>query len=138
MYSGLAKSIQPRVLMVVGVALILGACSKQDPETVRKRLHLPKPGFVGNAVLGKGIYQSKCLSCHGIEGRGIDQGPPLVHKTYKPGHHPDTAFHLAVKNGVRQHHWHFGHMPPVEGLTPEEVEHVVAYIRQEQRRAGIQ
>lgn len=124
--------------MVVGAALILGACSKQDPETVRKRLHLPKPGFAGNAALGKGIYQSKCLSCHGIEGRGTDQGPPLVHKTYKPAHHPDTAFHLAVKNGVRQHHWHFGHMPPVEGLTPEEVEHVVAYIRREQRRAGIQ
>ena len=47
------------------------------------------------------------------------------------------AFHLAVKNGVKQHHWHFGHMPPVEDLSPEQVEHVIGYVREEQRRAGI-
>jgi len=136
-YNEIAKPVQRWLLTVVGGALILGACNKQDPEIVRKRLHLPKPGFVGNAALGRGIYQRECLSCHGIEGRGTRQGPPLVHRTYKPAHHPNTAFHLAVKNGVRQHHWHFGHMPAVEGLTPGEVEHVVAYIRRQQRQVGI-
>jgi len=32
----------------------------------------------------------------------------------------------------------FGHMPPKEGLTPEDVGHIIAYVRREQRRARIQ
>jgi hypothetical protein len=47
------------------------------------------------------------------------------------------SFQMAVHRGVRQHHWPFGDMPPVPGLSAEDVGHIIAYVRQEQRRAGI-
>jgi hypothetical protein len=62
----------------------------------------------------------------------------LVHPVYRLAHHSDLAFHLAIRNGVQQHHWHFGNMPPVQAMSPEQVEHIIAFVRQEQRRAGIE
>ncbi len=59
--------------------------------------------------------------------------PPLVHKIYEPGHHADGAFLLAVSRGVRAHHWPFGDMPPVDGVSQEDVQKIVAYVRALQR-----
>ncbi len=116
---------------------MLAACDKPTPEQIQAKLHLPEKKVARSIGLGKSIFQGKCLSCHGTGARGTNRGPPLVHRTYRRTHHPDMSFHLAVKNGARQHHWHFGHMPPIEGLTPDQVEHVIGYVRAEQRRAGI-
>ena len=44
---------------------------------------------------------------------------------------------LAVRNGVRSHHWRFGSMLPVEGLSDGDVELVVEYVRALQRANGI-
>jgi hypothetical protein len=44
---------------------------------------------------------------------------------------------LAVKNGVRAHHWRFGDMPPVEGVSDEDATKIVAYVRELQRANGI-
>ena len=63
--------------------------------------------------------------------------PPLVHVIYEPSHHGDRAFLLAAQNGVRGHHWPFGNMPPVEGITQADVMDIVAYIRRLQRENGI-
>ena len=54
-----------------------------------------------------------------------------------PSHHADVAFQLAVKYGTRQHHWNFGDMQPVEGVTPDDVAHITATVRHKQREAGI-
>lgn len=50
----------------------------------------------------------------------------------------DIAFQLAVKNGVRAHHWQFGDMAPVPQVTPDDVAHITAHVRAEQRKVGIQ
>jgi cytochrome c1 len=42
-----------------------------------------------------------------------------------------------VRNGVRSHHWGFGDMPPIDGLTDADVTNVVAYVRALQRENGI-
>ena len=89
------------------------------------------------AKAGKRIYERRCASCHGPGGGGTDKGPPLVHEVYRPSHHGDFAFHLAVRNGVRAHHWRFGDMPPVRGLSKEDVDAIVRYIRRLQKEAGI-
>ncbi len=89
-------------------------------------------------VGGAAIFESKCAKCHGPEAQGTDQGPPLVHKIYEPGHHADVAFYLAVRRGVPAHHWPFGNMPPIEGVSDEDIEQIVAYVRGLQRAAGIQ
>lgn len=90
------------------------------------------------AEIGKRVFDAKCASCHGENAAGLDGvAPPLVHKIYEPGHHSDAAFQLAVKNGVRSHHWNFGNMPPVEGLTSAEVQYLARYVRELQRANGI-
>lgn len=49
----------------------------------------------------------------------------------------DLAFQFAVRNGARAYHWPYGDMKPVPGLTPDKVANITAYIRAEQRKAGI-
>ncbi|MCA0871409.1 cytochrome c [Seohaeicola saemankumensis] len=91
-----------------------------------------------SATLGKRFYESKCSACHGENAAGQNGvAPPLVHKIYEPSHHSDEAFQRAAQVGVRSHHWRFGDMPPVEGLTRADVKYIVAYVRELQRENGI-
>ncbi|SDG69231.1 c-type cytochrome [Sulfitobacter delicatus] len=90
------------------------------------------------AQLGQRAFEAKCSACHGDNAAGREgNGPPLIHKIYEPSHHGDGAFMVAASNGVRQHHWSFGNMPPVEGITPAEVKAIVTYVREVQRANGI-
>ena len=90
------------------------------------------------AQLGRKTYEANCASCHGRNAAGQDGvAPPLVHIVYEPGHHGDESFQRAVARGVRAHHWRFGDMPPVAGLTRRDVAAVVAYVRELQRANGI-
>ena len=86
---------------------------------------------------GKESYAIYCVTCHGENGGGSESGPPLIHRVYRPAHHADAAFLIAVKNGVRAHHWRFGNMLPVPGVTREQVTEIVGYVRWLQREAGI-
>lgn len=97
----------------------------------------PSPGLMPDAAEGKALYEKNCASCHGADLNGSDKGPPLLHRVYVPSHHSDLAFQLAVKNGSQQHHWKFGDMKPVPGVTPDDVAHITAYVRGEQRKVGI-
>ncbi len=87
--------------------------------------------------MGKALYEKNCAKCHGIGGRGTDKGPPFLNKIYKPSHHSDMSFQIAVLNGVRAHHWRFGNMPPVEGVGMAEMGMIIQYVRAIQREAGI-
>jgi cytochrome c len=88
--------------------------------------------------MGKRGYDAVCAACHGANGQGRDGiAPPLVHRIYEPSHHGDMAFLLAVRQGVRAHHWQFGDMPPIAGLTDDDVTKIVAYVRAVQRANGI-
>lgn len=125
-------------IAVLFSALVLVGCERQKaPRSTRDALHLPAPGFVADATRGQQLFQANCAACHGQDGRGTDKGPPLVHAVYRPGHHDDLAFHLAVNNGVRQHHWSFGNMDAVKSVTPEDAADIIAYMRQQQQLAGI-
>ena len=54
---------------------------------------------------------------------------------------PDTTrilpFANAVRNGVVAHHWQFGDMPPVPGVSDADIEAIICYVRELQRAAGI-
>lgn len=117
--------------------LLLNACDIPDTEERLAAMHLPPQGFEGDPAQGEPLFSQYCQSCHGNSGKGSDQGPPLVNQVYRPGHHANLAFHMAVRDGVQAHHWDFGNMPPVTGITPRETEHIAAYIRQQQKMAGI-
>lgn len=94
--------------------------------------------FSDQAKLGKTAFDAKCASCHGQNAAGRNgKAPPLVHKIYEPSHHSDMAFLLAAQNGVRAHHWRFGDMPPVKGLTKSDVKNIARYVRELQVENGI-
>jgi mono/diheme cytochrome c family protein len=86
---------------------------------------------------GASLYAQACSSCHGSDLRGTDQGPPFLDAVYRPGHHGDASFLVAVRSGARSHHWDFGNMPPIDGLSDEQVRAIVEYVRGQQRAAGI-
>ena len=91
-----------------------------------------------NAQIGQLAFEVKCAACHGVNAAGRDGvAPPLVHIIYEPSHHGDEAFQRAAAMGVRGHHWPFGDMPPVEGITRGDVKMIIAYIRKLQRANGI-
>lgn len=91
-----------------------------------------------NAQIGQRGFETKCAACHGLNAAGQDGvAPPLVHIIYEPGHHGDEAFQRAAAMGVRGHHWPFGDMPPVKGVTTGDVTMIIAYIRELQRANGI-
>ncbi len=91
-----------------------------------------------NAQIGKVAFDAKCAACHAANAVGQDGvAPPLVHVIYEPSHHGDEAFQRAVSLGVQSHHWRFGNMPAVDGLTRGDVAMIVAYVRELQRANGI-
>lgn len=90
------------------------------------------------AKMGKRAFEAKCATCHGANGAGQNGvAPPFINKIYEPAHHGDLAFVRAAKNGVQSHHWNFGNMPPVQGVTDGDVKNIATYIRELQRANGI-
>ena len=96
------------------------------------------PQLDATQEIGQRVFLAKCAACHGDTAGGRNgAGPPLIHKIYEPSHHADLTFFRAAELGVRAHHWKFGDMAPVEGITRAEVADVVAFIRAVQRENGI-
>ncbi len=91
-----------------------------------------------NAQIGKRAFETKCAICHGKNAAGQNGvAPPLVHTIYRPNHHSDMAFVSAAQNGVQSHHWNFGNMPAIKGLTGAEVKYIARYVRELQVENGI-
>ena len=95
------------------------------------------PELTKNAQAGARLFASNCALCHGTNRTGTDRGPPLVHKVHEPGHHPDAALYRAVNQGVVSHHWSFGNMQPVPGVSHGSATKILAYVRELQRANGI-
>lgn len=142
--TGKGKVLALLAVLAVGVAGVLFLRGGEAPPSA--------PGAGGAALAsvkvpvrlsdaeqaGAALFAANCATCHGVNAAGRDgQGPPLVHKIYEPSHHADGAFFLAATRGVRQHHWTFGDMAPVPGVSEADVAAIVAYVRALQRENGI-
>ena len=126
-------------VMVAALALYLFANQTPAPASSGPPLvAVVVPELNADERAGEAAYNAQCASCHGVNAAGQDGvAPPLVHGIYEPGHHGDRAFLVAAQLGVRAHHWRFGDMPPVEGITEAEVASIVTYVRALQRANGI-
>jgi mono/diheme cytochrome c family protein len=95
--------------------------------------------FTETEASGERSFIALCAACHGMNAAGRDgMAPPLVHPIYRPAHHADEAFQIAVRHGVRAHHWRFGDMPRIEDVTRTEVDNIIAYVRALQRANQIE
>ena len=115
---------------VVGALMLLASACGETKESAVTSMD-------GRALDGRGPYAANCAACHGADLKGTAQGPPLLDAIYRPGHHADAAFLIAVRNGARAHHWNVGPMPPVPGLSDQQVAAITAFVRAEQQAAGI-
>ncbi len=120
-------------VLAVGALFFAFSGPRDGSDSVAVKL----PQLSTTARAGSLLFSENCADCHGENASGTENGPPLIHKYYEPNHHGDGAFYLAVRQGVRAHHWQFGNMPPVEGLEEEDIGHIVAFVREVQRANGI-
>ncbi|PIB24711.1 cytochrome C [Amylibacter kogurei] len=125
------------VFAVLIAVLMLTNQPPQNAPDQQQTAQMQIPTLTGAAVMGKTFFDAKCALCHGANASGTENGPPLVHIIYEPNHHGDESFLRAASQGVRAHHWQFGDMPPVEGITQGEVKQIIAYVRSLQRANGI-
>ncbi len=137
--------ISPKFLSTAAALVIAGSAAVfflQMPDrsapgpTAQTAAAFVMPELSAEAVEGERYFNAVCAACHGQNGFGTDQGPPLIHDIYNPGHHADEAFFRAAGSGVPQHHWPFGNMPP-QSLTQAEVARIVTFIREVQAANGI-
>lgn len=115
----------------------LAACS-DDSDTSDADDGGSGGAVAGDSALGAEVYAESCASCHGADLRGTDRGPSHLSIVYEPGHHSDESFRAAIRDGSPQHHWRFGDMPPVEGLDDDQIDAVIAHVREVQEREGFE
>lgn len=123
--------------LLAALLAVAAGCAEESDEARRERLHLPPADYRADAARGAARFAEACAVCHGPAARGTSQGPTLIHPYYEPNHHGDFSFHVAVRDGVRQHHWGFGDMPPQPGVSATDVADIIRYVRGLQVRAGI-
>lgn len=119
---------------LVALLASLAACDRPPDQPPAQFSPGPVPAEFAR---GERLFNANCIRCHGSLALGTAQGPPLVHIYYEPNHHSDVAFQRAVRFGSPAHHWDFGPMPSIAGVTEAEVTQITAYIRWLQREAGI-
>lgn len=117
----------------VAAGIVVAACGSDSTSS-------SAPAVEGGETVERGaqVYASSCASCHGADLRGTEKGPSHLSIVYEPNHHGDDSFRSAIANGTPQHHWAFGDMEPVAGLSDADVEAVIAFVRFEQERQGFE
>ena len=122
-------------VLLGGVAVMVSNVIGPSPKEVTFEVNVPD--LSETAINGSQIYNTSCAECHGQNSAGTRYGPPLVHGIYNPGHHNDDAFYRAAQQGVKQHHWPYGNMPPRPEVSRDDVSAIIAYVRELQRANGI-
>ena len=134
MFSEPRRARLKRMLAGLALTLLTVSCGGSAPDQ-RTDIPVQDPELVAT---GMDLYQANCASCHGADLRGTDRGPSHLSVIYEPSHHSDAAFLLAVQRGVQPHHWTFGPMPQIPSLTAEDVDAIVAFVREQQRIHGFE
>jgi mono/diheme cytochrome c family protein len=123
-------------IILVAVGLVIGGLYLT--RQAEQQIAVVVPELSPEAMIGMAAFEMYCVECHGKNAAGTDKGPALVHPIYRPLHHGDFSFLRAVTLGVPQHHWLFGSMPPQPEIGRQEIDRIIAYLRELQRANGIQ
>jgi mono/diheme cytochrome c family protein len=125
------------IALLAAGGLILAIVFSTANSTETAQVEVVMPALTTNALEGQDLFAANCASCHGANGSGSGKGPPLIHIIYEPSHHGDAAFVMAMRQGVRAHHWQFGDMAPIEGLSVEDMQAIITFVREVQVANGI-
>ena len=123
-------------VVVVASALGVGWFAMRQQERGSAEVRIPELSAVAQS--GRLAFDRSCSACHGVHAAGSAKGPALVHRVYHPRLHADSAFDLAIRRGVRSHHWSFGDMPPQPEVTATDRANITRYVRELQKANGIE
>jgi len=84
--------------IAIGLVLLLSGCAITERADAVLALD-------ANLAAGEALYDADCGSCHGVDGRGADLGPDLVHEL----HHGDALILTFIVDGVGEEMPAFGH-----------------------------
>lgn len=132
-----SKKLALGATILIATGLIVGGGFYLIREA-EQEITVAVPELSPEATVGMTAFETYCFECHGKNAAGTDKGPPLVHPVYRPAHHGDFSFVRAVTNGVPQHHWLFGSMPPQPQVSRQEIDQIIVYLRELQRANGIE
>ncbi len=88
----------------------------------------PSGPATADVEAGKVLYEKNCKKCHGVQGEGVARMYQLVNATIvhlgskQAQQKGDDAIRKSVTQG-------FGAMEPVEDLSPQQVEKILAFVR---------
>ncbi len=133
----MSRTLLSTVVVVAAIGLAVFFSSKPGDRLTSVDVKVPAD-FSAIAAEGRKTFNANCRLCHGASAAGTKNGPPLVHIYYEPNHHSDVSFQRAVRHGVRAHHWRFGNMPAVGGVSTEQAKKIIRYVRELQQANGIQ
>jgi len=128
------------IIRWMSIATLAGLWILPGCDSDRREISPPTStsGVPEEYARGEAAFHQYCAACHGKAAVGTDHGPSFINRIYEPNHHGDPSFFLAPRRGVRAHHWDFGDMPKIDGVSDNDLKQIVGYIRWLQRKAGIQ
>lgn len=128
---------KPKLILATAAGAVLLAAGAWYAGSASIGSGVTIPKLSAAAARGQAAFAKFCASCHGTDAGGTNAGPPLIHRFYEPDHHGDMAFVMAARRGSRAHHWNFGDMPPVDGITDAEIADIISFVREVQKANGV-
>jgi len=124
--------------MLMLLIVVLTTMSMWGREKISIKASPKIPVLSASAQLGRNIINTQCAKCHGVDGTGDSKdGPPLLHPMYREEVYPDHHFKRVLKEGRPQTNWRFGPMPAQPQLSDEDINGVIAYIREVHISTGV-
>lgn len=132
------KSPWKWMLLMMGTLVALTTISMWGREKISVKATVTVPELTAAGQRGRTLFAAKCAECHGEDGAGGSRkGPPLIHPMYRDTVYPDFVFKQVLRDGKREKNWRFGAMPPVDGLSAQDIDEVTAFVRAAQIASGI-
>jgi mono/diheme cytochrome c family protein len=105
---------------IAGTAVVLGGCGPSEPPDAAA------------------LFAANCAVCHGPAAQGVeDQGPSLLEDRYLADAYPDEAMAAAIRQGVASSEERWAPMPSFPRFDDAQLDAVVGYVRELQRRAAL-
>lgn len=119
---GLVGRVVSGAMATIALGALGAACAADGPGTTLER--------------GQRSYAANCAQCHGVDLAGTERGPSLLLEVYGPDELADADIASAIRNGVDQRLFEFGPMAGNGGLSDEQIDAIVTFVREEQSGAA--
>ena len=127
------------MLALLGLIIVLTAGTLWDREKISIKASPKIPELSTAGKLGRVLVNTQCAECHGEDGTGYSRkGPPLLHPMYREEVFPDHHFKRVIREGRRQRAWQFGPMPAQPQLSDEDINNILAFVREVHNETGVE